>query len=110
METIDGIILLVDHTPSIGTLLNVCDTGPAVLNFLKKQSVSHIFLSLFASFPLTTCSFTSAEKIILLLASRILEIKKIISEMKYFLGHPSRLCYLRYLSLYKNVVPTVVLK
>ena len=92
------------------TLPNIYDAGPAVLNFLKKELVSPIFLSLFASFPSTTYSFTSAAKIILLLASRILEIKEIISEMKYFLGYSSRLCYLRYLSLYKNVVPTVVLE
>ena len=110
METIDGIILLVYHILSIGTLPNVCDTRLAVLDFLKKESVSPIFLSLFASFLSTTCSFISATKIILLLASRIIKINEIMSEMKCFLGHPSRLCYLRYHSLCKNIVPTIVLE
>ena len=110
METIDSVILLVGHTQSIGALSNICYAGPAVLNFLKKELVSPISFSLFASFPSTTCSFTSAAKIILLLASRILEIKEIISKMKCFLGYPSRLCCLRYLSLCKNVVPTVILE
>ena len=110
METIDGIILLVDHTSSIGTLPNACDARPGVLNFLKKESVSPIFLSLFARLLSTTCSFTSAAKIILLLVSRILETNEVISEIKCFLGYPSKLYYLRYLSLYKNVVPTTVLK
>ena len=110
METIDSVILLVDHTLSISTHPNICDARLVVLNFLKKESESSISYSLFASFPLTTCSFISAAKIILLSASRILEIKEVMSKMKYFLGHPSRLYYLRYRSLYKNVVPTVVLK